>query len=449
MVASLVLLAALAPRLSGLSQAIQPPRVGDEPLDVWDVLGGELRATLAAVTLLQVEKIRHRGVYYQSGEDSAPSHPHSEEAELVQSLRPADMARPEAEHWKVHSHYQGLYTHIHAYGARKHMHNLEAEHFHEHPEQHLSHSHRTDPDIPHWHDEGEWLLSVEHAHGSLVHTHRLGLWPHTHRGMEAMPFALLHDEDRARLAAMETRTASDVPENAFSIVSAVQPEQAPEHDHEHHAEHGVHEELECTHGDTLVLHKERDWRGVFGDLEREIQPYSTDHAHPDATGALSTLPWYRIGVAIDPHFIEGWKLGAAALRRDYGRVDEAIAFIEEGLEKNPGNPELLMLLARAHLFGRRDSATARRTLEEAARSAEAGLAAQSYANRFEAERWKTAWLDSLRLLTTLDAREGRPDEALATARLGLARFPDDPVLQELLDELLLSTSSNPGLDAVR
>ncbi len=434
---ALAALAGLAPRLPRVREAVAVPPNADASAGVWDVLGGELRSTLAAITLLQVEHIRHRGVYYLH-EDPVPPPMQGEAAAVVASLRPADLPDPEDQTWAVHSHFNGLFTHLHAYGARKHKHNVVVEQFHAHPELHLSHSHRTDPDIPHWHDEGAWTENVEHRHGTLVHAHRLGIWPHTHPGMENLPFELIHDEDKARLAKLQAEMSGQDPESAFSVESAVQPEKhAHAEQHAGGAEHGQFEEMEHHHGGTAVLAKEKDWRGLFGDMEREIQPYSTTHEAPDATGALSTLPWYKIGVVIDPHFIQGWNLGAAALRRDYGQVEPAIAFLKEGLEKNPGNPELLVLLGRAYLFGRKDTAAAAETLAQAARSAQAGLAAKRYANPFEAKRWETAWVDSVRMLTTIHAREGRIQQAIATARQGLADFPDDPVLQETLDTLLL------------
>jgi hypothetical protein len=94
----------------------------------------------------------------------------------------------------------------------------------------------------------------------------------------------------------------------------------------------LHEENEVT----AVPPKERDFRGVFGDIEREVASYRDMHHHKH-NEPQQALPLFRLMTWLDPQFIQGWTTGAmvmARTRNHYG-TDQAIAFLKEGWAANP------------------------------------------------------------------------------------------------------------------
>jgi tetratricopeptide (TPR) repeat protein len=92
---------------------------------------------------------------------------------------------------------------------------------------------------------------------------------------------------------------------------------------------------------TVVPSASGDWRGFYGALERQVQPYKNMEHHAHATPD-EALPLFRLMTISNPHFIAGFKVGGAMMLKT--KPKEAIAFIEEGVKKNPDNIELLVLL---------------------------------------------------------------------------------------------------------
>ncbi len=89
---------------------------------------------------------------------------------------------------------------------------------------------------------------------------------------------------------------------------------------------------------TFIPSADEDFRGWIGHLYRQVKPWR----HPDLahwhTDGRQLLPWYRVMTLTDPHYIRGYTIGGFWLQRD--SLDAALAFIEEGLEKNPDSFEL-------------------------------------------------------------------------------------------------------------
>ena len=108
---------------------------------------------------------------------------------------------------------------------------------------------------------------------------------------------------------------------------------------------------------TVVPSKRRDWRGILGDLEREVQPYEdmSAHTHRDAQEAL---PLFRLMTISNPNFIPGYTLGATMIARDRAKTDEALAFLKEGERNNPQSIEIKMELGRMTTARKRDFAGA-------------------------------------------------------------------------------------------
>jgi tetratricopeptide (TPR) repeat protein len=99
------------------------------------------------------------------------------------------------------------------------------------------------------------------------------------------------------------------------------------------------------------------------------------HTHLDEGGAQGTngvnldlgekggevreiLPWLKISAELDPNRIETYMVTAYWLRKKMGKVDEAEAFLREGLRANPNNPALLYELGRIYHEDRTNDAHA-------------------------------------------------------------------------------------------
>jgi hypothetical protein len=169
---------------------------------------------------------------------------------------------------------------------------------------------------------------------------------------------------------------------------------------------------------------DRDFRGLLGDLERAVKPYLAPDGKPYAKDADQTIPFYQIVTWADPHFIPGYTIGAMAICRGGKHPDRAIAFLEEGLLRNPGSFEIRTELGRYHLVHRRDFRAAEAHLLEALR-----LVARRA--EFSEEEQETL-TDCYRWLALCHREGGHPARAVQTALLGLSRIGPDVTLQHTL-----------------
>jgi tetratricopeptide (TPR) repeat protein len=127
--------------------------------------------------------------------------------------------------------------------------------------------------------------------------------------------------------------------------------------------------------ETAFMGPPRDFIEAFG---RHFIP--SEHTHLDEGGAQGTngvdldlgekggevreiLPWLKISAELDPNRIETYTVTAYWLRKKMGKVDEAEAFLREGLRANPYNPALLYELGRIYHEDRKNDAHARNLWE--------------------------------------------------------------------------------------
>lgn len=183
------------------------------------------------------------------------------------------------------------------------------------------------------------------------------------------------------------------------------------------------DEVQRHEGETSVIPEaERDPRGVWGDLERNIKPFYDVSGHKHRN-VRETLPLFRFMTWADPRFIQGYITGSYVLyASDHGRVQEVIAYLREGIAHNPRSPELCTECAR-YLF-----AHAGRPLE-----AEELLlrSIHLHSNREDRDGGEDA-LNAYRWLVLLYRETGRLELAGRWARRGLQKFPNDPVFERTL-----------------
>lgn len=101
---------------------------------------------------------------------------------------------------------------------------------------------------------------------------------------------------------------------------------------------------------TVVPSKLEDFRGIFGDVEREVASYKPmeGHHHESPTKAL---PLFSLMTWADPQFIEGWTNGAQIILWENKKdsVDIAVNFLLKGLEQNSENIDILSEIAFCYL----------------------------------------------------------------------------------------------------
>jgi tetratricopeptide (TPR) repeat protein len=108
------------------------------------------------------------------------------------------------------------------------------------------------------------------------------------------------------------------------------------------ASHGKKEDEEDEKNEDF-LGKPKDWIDAFG---RNFK--ITQHTHLESGREREILPWLRLAADLDPNKIETYTVGAFFLREHLNRIDQAEAFLREGLRQNPSSCELLFELGRLY-----------------------------------------------------------------------------------------------------
>lgn len=180
---------------------------------------------------------------------------------------------------------------------------------------------------------------------------------------------------------------------------------------------------------TTVPPAARDFRGIFGDVERNVASYKDmhEHSHNDPVVAM---PLYRLMTWLDPHFVQGWTMGGMILARD--RTDagtqRAIAFLNEGWKANPESVDIPSQIGYTIATREKKLVTASRYLEEARKQ---GLPRQKELGESEREGLRTAY----RFLALCYRDMGETAKQRAIIDEGMRVFPDDPLLPRLAKEL--------------
>ncbi|KAF0177844.1 MAG: Uncharacterized protein FD161_2288 [Limisphaerales bacterium] len=113
------------------------------------------------------------------------------------------------------------------------------------------------------------------------------------------------------------------------------------------------------HSHTPSEREYRDWLERFGS-----HFYPAEHRHMEKFGdAREILPWLRLSAELDPHRVDTYTVAAYWLRERLNKVNDAEAFLRDGLRANPGSYEILFELGRLYAENNRDVPRARAVLE--------------------------------------------------------------------------------------
>lgn len=177
---------------------------------------------------------------------------------------------------------------------------------------------------------------------------------------------------------------------------------------------------------TVVPPKERDFRGWFGDVEREVTTYRDMKGH-EHQSPKQTLPLFRLMTWVDPQFIPGWVTGATVIawRGDKEDFQKAVNFLEQGSRANPRSPAIYSEIG---FMQARRLENLDRAVVAFERAREVGAQQQLDPEDAEGE----GLLYAYRWLGLIYRDQGEYNEMESVLREGLEVFPDDPVLSRVL-----------------
>ncbi|HTE18353.1 MAG TPA: hypothetical protein VK689_08230 [Armatimonadota bacterium] len=199
------------------------------------------------------------------------------------------------------------------------------------------------------------------------------------------------------------------------------------HGHEGHSHEGHKHDETCNHekGHVLVIPPAReDFRGVLGNLERAVKPYAGRDGQLFSKDADQMLPFYRMVTWADPHFVEGYTVGATFICRAGKYADRGLEFLHEGERGNPGSFEIQTELGHFYLVYKKDYATAEKHLLRA-------LELMPRARVLTAQE-KDAQADAFRWLALNYRQWRKPQQAVAIALRGRMIIGNDVTLEKVL-----------------
>lgn len=180
---------------------------------------------------------------------------------------------------------------------------------------------------------------------------------------------------------------------------------------EGHDEHG--------HG-ALVKPKISTWN-VLLKLSEAVA--ITDHKHLHGSEASEMIPWLYYAARTDPNNVMAYSLTAFWLGDKLGKVEDALAFLKEGLSYNPSSWELDAEIGRIYFQHLKDYGSAERYLLRAD-----GILAAVKHDRYQ-ERYVLAWLAA-----SYEA-EGRHKDAIPVYLRLKELFPETTVYDGKIKEL--------------
>lgn len=207
---------------------------------------------------------------------------------------------------------------------------------------------------------------------------------------------------------------------------------------------------------SLIPTRERDFRGILGEMERAVKPFMAEHEHAEMD---ELLPWFRLMTHMNPHFVRAYRSGGRALvDRGPESFEEGRRFLQEGLDKNQGHPEQYLLhLAMADVYvkvfthageweqlgiGREQALES--ALEHARLSAKLGTEQRPPRGEEGKKARDLVWtieyedelLSAVLLVAVLLERQQRADEALQWVDEWLVEMPGNRALERRRERLV-------------
>jgi len=199
--------------------------------------------------------------------------------------------------------------------------------------------------------------------------------------------------------------------------------------------HGIHAEeftgmgagVAHKDGPSLIPDENRDWRGILGEMNRNIEPWKPGHAHHSDPQEL--IPWYQVLVKFNPHYVQAYTNGAFFMSDFAGQPEMGRDFLIAGAKKNPWSFEIESSLGRIHFDYFKDYQNAANALAKAtelARKEKLSLAKhKDKLDSVQVHILSEAYLFLARSYTEL----GQFDLALAACDEGIKQVPQYNLLR--------------------
>jgi hypothetical protein len=177
---------------------------------------------------------------------------------------------------------------------------------------------------------------------------------------------------------------------------------------------------------TTVPSKERDFRGIFGEVERATSAYKDMHHHHHNDPRLA-LPLFRLMTWIDPDFVPAWVQGAAIIARDRNNeaAYKALEYLKDGRRQDPFSVSIVNEIGQLYI-------TRLHNLPKAVEYLEQARIMGRHRDWVLEDSENNALLQCYRWLSLCYRDLGNKDKLSEVASEGLRRFRDDPVLTHLL-----------------
>ncbi len=171
------------------------------------------------------------------------------------------------------------------------------------------------------------------------------------------------------------------------------------------------------------LGQPKDWIDAFGRNFKIAQ-----HTHLEHGKEREMLPWLRLAADLDPQKIDTYTVGAFYLRNHLKHVNQAEAFLREGLRNNPDSCEILFELGRLYRESSHDLDRARNVWELGVRKFLARSPAEQKENRLVFEELVVN-------LGHLEDEAGNYGQAINWFHAAQKVSPNPAVLQKQIDEI--------------
>lgn len=197
---------------------------------------------------------------------------------------------------------------------------------------------------------------------------------------------------------------------------------------EEHAEGGAHSGV-AEHADEdghvpVIPSAQRDFRGFIGDLERQVKPYLSNDGQEFSKDPEQTVPFYRLMTWSDPHFIQGYTVGATFIAKAGKYADRGIEFLLEGERANPESFEIQTELGHFYLVYKKSPSAAIPHLLQSIQLA------PPYDKQSEGEQ--ESFLDAYHWLVLACVKAEQPEQAVRFAKEGQRYQAQDPTFNHVL-----------------
>jgi len=180
-------------------------------------------------------------------------------------------------------------------------------------------------------------------------------------------------------------------------------------------------------GPSLIPDRERDWRGILGEINRNIEPWRP--GHPQHSDPQELIPWYQVLVKFNPHYVQAYTNGAFFMSDFAGQPEMGRDFLIAGSVTNPWSFEIQSVLGRIYFDYFKDCENAVGALAKAVELAKEERRAlaerEAELDAIQEQLLAEAYLFLARSYTEL----GQLDEALAVCDEGMEEVPSYNLLR--------------------